>query len=280
VSEVSPAPIHVDRRGTEGPALVLLHGFGATNITWRKWVPQLEKHFQLHLIELKGHGKAPAPPDGHYSPRDNAEEVVRYLRTIQADHIVLVGHSMGGGIAMLVALALMEETPRKLRALVSLAGAAYPQPLPPFIGLARRRILTRVVFRILPKRLLIRTLLKWIVVDPSVVDRAQIESYAAPLMDRSHWNAIVQTALQILPPDLEEITRRFSQISVPVLALWGERDRVVPLAVGQRLADELPNARLVLLRECGHIPTEEKPAESLEALLTFLTECDLTEAPA
>lgn len=257
--------------------MILLHGFAATNITWRRWLPELEKRFQLHLIELKGHGTAPAPRDGRYSPRDNAEAVVEYIRSLDADRVVLVGHSMGGGVAMLAALALMGDQPRKLSALVSLAGAAYPQQLPPFIAFARKRLLTRLLFWILPKRLLIREVLRRIVVDTSAVDRAQIHAYAAPLQNRPHWDAIIQTALQIIPSDHDEITDRFGSITVPTLALWGRQDNVVPLAVGERLAAELPDARLVVLEGCGHIPTEEKPEESLRALLAFLRECGLTD---
>lgn len=276
MSELS-IPLRVDRYGDRGPALILLHGFGSNNINWRRWRPELEKRFQLHLIEFKGHGEAPAPPDGRYSPLDHANDVVQYIRSIEADAVVLVGHSMGGGIALLVALALLEEEPRRLKALVSLAGAAYPQRLPPFIALARRRLLTRVMFRALPKRLLIRTLLRWIVVDPSTIDQAQIDAYSVPLQDRLHWDALVQTALQIVPGEFAAIADRFCEIDVPVLALWGRQDRVVPLAVGERIRAELPDARLVVLEDCGHIPTEEKPQESLAALLEFLRECGLTE---
>jgi len=277
VSDAALEHIRVDRYGTDGPALILLHGFGATNITWRRWIPELEKRFQLHLIEFKGHGTAPAPADGRYAPRDHANAVLQYLRSLEAERLILVGHSMGGGIAMLVALTLIQEEPRRLRALISLAGAAYSQRLPPFVALARKRFLTWVLFWILPKRLLIRVLLRSIVVDPAVIDKAQIDGYAAPLMRRSHWNAIIQTALLIIPPDFSEIGRRFPEIDVPLLALWGKQDRVVPLSVGQRLHEELPDTRLVVLEDCGHIPTEEKPMESLEALLNFLRECGLTD---
>jgi pimeloyl-ACP methyl ester carboxylesterase len=276
MDDALPLPIRVDRYGEKGPALVLLHGFAAANINWRKWLPELERRFQVHVVELKGHGTAPAPPGTHYGPKDHADSVIQYIRSIQADRVVLVGHSMGGGIAMLVALTLMKEEPRRLSAIVSLAGAAFPQKLPPFIALAQKHLLMGMLFWILPKRLLIRVILRMIVVDPSVIDRAQIDAYASPLTNRAHWNAIIQTARQIVPPDFEELTRRFTEIEIPVLALWGRQDRVVPVSVGERIRDEFPEARLVVLEDCGHIPTEEKPNESLEALLGFLRECGLT----
>jgi pimeloyl-ACP methyl ester carboxylesterase len=269
-------PIRVERYGSKGPAIVMLHGFAAANINWRNWIPALEKHFQLHVVEMKGHGTAPAPSDGRYTPQDHADSVLEYVNSIEADRVVLIGHSMGGGIALLVASALLHERPGRLAAVVSLAGAAYPQSLPPFIALARKQPLMRLLFWIIPKRLLIRIVLREIVVDRAVIDRAQIEAYATPLQDRAHWNAIMETARHIIPPDLDEITRRLPEIDVPVLALWGRQDRVVPLSVGERLRDELPNTRLVVMEDCGHIPTEEKPEESVQAVLGFLRDCGLT----
>ena len=269
-------PIHVDRYGDTGPALVMLHGFAATNINWRRWRAELAKHFQVHEIELKGHGRASAPPDGRYSAKDNAALVVEYIRSVEAEDVVLVGHSMGGGVALLAALTLLEDDPGLLRAMVSMAGAAYPQPLPPFIAFARKKFIARLLFRVLPKRLLIKIILRHIVVDSNVIDQAQIDGYALPLMRRPTWEAILETASQLIPPDMIELCDRFPEIDVPVLALWGRHDRVVPLSVGERLAAELPDTRLVVLEDCGHIPTEEKPEESLEAVLGFLQEIGLS----
>ena len=63
-------------------------------------------------------------------------------------------------------------------------------------------------------------------------------------------------------------------IPVPTLLLWGDSDNVVPTWVGERLEQDLPDARLVVLRDCGHLPPEEKPDESFEALTAFLDETD------
>jgi len=86
--------------------------------------------------------------------------------------------------------------------------------------------------------------------------------------------------LQIVPADLAEITARYAEIDVPTLLLWGRHDPVVPLSVGEKLFDVLPNAQLVILEECGHLPPEELPQESLKGVLKFLSEADSDGRPA
>ena len=74
----------------------------------------------------------------------------------------------------------------------------------------------------------------------------------------------------IIPPDFEKLTRRFPEIDLPTLLLWGRHDWVVPLNVAERLLAALPKARLEVMEDCGHLPPEELPKESLEIVLKFL----------
>ena len=76
--------------------------------------------------------------------------------------------------------------------------------------------------------------------------------------------------MRIIPPDLAELTKRIPEIALPTLLLWGKRDWVVPLEVAERLLAALPRARLEVLEDCGHVPSEELPKESLEIVLKFL----------
>lgn len=75
-----------------------------------------------------------------------------------------------------------------------------------------------------------------------------------------------------MPSDIEETTRRYPEITVPTLIIWGRYDEVVPLKVGEKLHAAIPNSALEIIENCGHIPQEEKPAETIEKLLIFLQE--------
>jgi len=81
---------------------------------------------------------------------------------------------------------------------------------------------------------------------------------------------MIKTAVRIIPPDLGKIMTRIPEINVPTLLLWGRQDRVVPMDVAERLLRALPKARLEVLEDCGHVPSEEFPKKSLDIVLKFL----------
>ena len=261
-------PLHVEQYGDGQRQIMLLHGFGATSSTWRGWIGGLAKEHRVWSVELKGHGSAPAPPDNLYSPHDHADLVHHLILQKDIRQLTLFGHSMGGGIALLVALRLLDEG--RLERLVLVASPAYPQRLPPFVDLAGHGRRSEWGFRLVPKPLLIRSVLRSIVFDRERVTDAQVAAYTEPLYSPAHRTALIKTALRLVPPDLAELTKRFPEIDVPTLLLWGRHDWVVPLDVAERLLAALPKARLEILEECGHLPPEELPKESLEIVLKFL----------
>ena len=261
-------PLHVEEYGDGDRHIMMLHGFGANSYTWLGWIGALAKNHRVWSVELKGHGSAPAPPDDLYSLHDHADLVHRLIVQKDLHELTLVGHSMGGGIALLVALRLLEEG--RLERLVLVSGAAYPQRLPPFIALATRGRLSEWVFRFLPKRLLIRRVLHSIVFDPEAVTESQVAAYAEPFYSPAHRTALIKTAGGIMPPGLAELTTRIPEIELPTLLVWGRHDWVVPLQVAEQLLAALPRARLEVIEDCGHVPSEELPKESLEIVLKFL----------
>jgi pimeloyl-ACP methyl ester carboxylesterase len=266
-------PLHVEERGTprdDGETFVLVHGYGASSFSWRTWVPALERRGRVLLVDLKGFGRAPRPADGLYAPGTQAELVHRLMVERALAGVTLFGHSLGGGVALLTALRLLDAGDTRLRRLVIVAGAAYRQHLPPFVGLSYRPRLFRALLRILGARTVAAMVLRTCVHDPTTVTNAQIEGYAAPMRRPGTARALIDTARQIVPDDLDTLVVRYPQLRMPTLVLWGRQDPVVPLANARRLAAALPHARLVVLDRCGHLPAEERPADSLRALESFL----------
>jgi pimeloyl-ACP methyl ester carboxylesterase len=222
-------------------------------------------------VDMKGFGRAPKPDDGRYAPADQAELVLRLVRERDLARITLVGHSLGGGVALYLALGLRDAgEARRLERLVLIAGAAYRQVLPPFVALARHPRISATALRVLGPEFVIAQALRAIVFDSSGITRDQVRGYAAPLHDPASLVGLFDSARQILPPDLERITPRYADIDVPTLLLWGRQDRVVPLWVGRRLAGVLPRSTLHVLERCGHMPAEERTVQSLAALQAFL----------
>jgi len=266
-------PVHVESLGRPpggGDTFVLLHGYGASSFSWRNWVPSLAARGHVVLVDLKGFGRAPRPDDDRYGPADQAELVYRLIVERSLREVTLVGHSLGGGVALITALRLLDEDPKRLARMVIVAGAAYRQRTPPFVALARRPRLAGALLRLLGARFVAREVLRSCVYDATTVTREQVEGYAAPLRAPHTGRGLIRTALRIVPDDLDAISARYREIGVPTLLLWGRYDRVVPLGIGRRLARTLPNAALVVLDACGHIPAEERAEASIRILEDFL----------
>lgn len=265
-------PLHVETIGRSGRPLVLIHGFGANSYTWRHWARPLAADHRLHLLDLMGHGSAPAPAHGDYSPRGHADLVRRYITDREMTNVTLIGHSLGGGIALLAALELVAGESDRLDSLVLISAAALRQDFPRYVGLARMPILGELLLALVPSAWLIRQVLRSIVHDEEGIRPEQVQAYADPLRRRGSRRAVLETARHIVPPDLDRIVARYPEIDVPTLLLWGREDPVVPLTLAEALRDVLPRAELHVLDNCGHNPQEEVPDRALEPVLRFLEE--------
>jgi pimeloyl-ACP methyl ester carboxylesterase len=98
----------------------------------------------------------------------------------------------------------------------------------------------------------------------------QIDAYAYYGSLPGGREALVATAQQIVPEDIEAVTARYQTIKVPVLIVWGAEDEVVPVSVGKNFKRDIPNSELVILPQCGHIPQEEEPGVTTRLVLNFL----------
>lgn len=267
-----PPRLHFRSHGDGDPPLVLVHGFGAHAHFWRHWVPHLAARHRTHVIDLLGAGESPIPPDGDLSPQGQARAVATLIRDLAGPPPVLIGHSLGAGISLLATILLREEAPRiRLPGLVLVSGAVLAQRLPPYLTLARTPGLRRLLALAAPPRPLLRLGLRGIVHRPSCIDREMIDGYRAPFRTPARRRAFLRAAGQIDMAAAEALARRLPEIEVPTLLLWGEEDPVVPVALGRRLAGELRDARLVVLPGVGHLPPEEDPERSVEAVLDFLS---------
>ena len=275
--DLSDLPLHVvevipngPAHGPDAPSFLLIHGFGGSLYTWHAWTSSLAERGRVVLVDLKGFGDAPKPDDGKYTPADQAAAVRELIERMDLRNLTLIGHSLGGGIALLTALGLTADGSGRLSSLVLVAAAAYRQKLPPAVALSRRPRLIRFAMWVLRPRLVVWAVLRSIVFDSRSITDDQIRAYAHPLGSWAGIRSAMAAAQHIMPADIDAVSERYPEIQVPTLLLWGASDKVIPLWVGQRLAEALPNARLEILDACGHIPPEELPAESLQVVERFL----------
>jgi pimeloyl-ACP methyl ester carboxylesterase len=254
----------------KGRTLLFLHGFGANSYSWSKVSPSLLQNYRVILLDLKGHGASPKPKDGAYSLHDQADLVADFIADRALEDIALIGHSMGGGIALLVALKLAAKLPSPISSLILVDSVAYSQPLPGFVKILRTPLLGPLSVWLVPDRIQTLHVLKLAYYDSDKITEETIEAYSSPLSLPGARCAMIESARQIIPSNIEEIGRRYETISVPTLLVWGKHDEIVPLELGERLYRSIPNSDLVVIDEAGHVPQEEAPAATLQAIQEFL----------
>jgi pimeloyl-ACP methyl ester carboxylesterase len=253
-----------------GDPMLCLHGLGANLYSWRHFVTPFSKDRKLVLVDFKGSGKSPKPHDSHYSIEDKTNEIYQLILEENLSNLTLVGNSLGGGIALLVALRLLEEQPGRLAKLILIDSAADKRYVPAHLKLIRSKLGPLLVY-CLPGKLVARITLKFCYYDASKVTREQVAAYAQPLTSPGARHALLETARQCIPENADELMAKLSSVTVPTLLLWGRQDKVIPLVVGEILDAALPNSTLEIVEECGHVPQEEKPDETIERITRFLT---------
>ena len=253
----------------QGPPVLLLHGFGGCAYTWRYLIPPLAAAHRVLTLELKGFGLSDKPRDGHYAVADQAQMVAEFIRRQDLHNLVIMGHSLGGGVALMTYLGLQQDDPGRIDKLVLIDSAGYRQKLPWFIRLAKIPE-ADILGALLPPRFAADLVLKKCYYHKDRISEEQINTYAYYGSLPGPREAISQTAKQILPKDIDRLTEQYKGISVPVLVIWGVEDEVVPLRVGLLFKRDIPGAELVPLSGCGHIPPEEEPQATRQAIMNFL----------
>jgi len=258
----------------QGPPVLLLHGFGGCAYTWRYLIPPLAVAHRVLTLELKGYGLSDKPRDGHYAVADQADIVAEFIRRQDLHDLVIMGHSMGGAVALMTFLKLEKDTkdnPGRIQKLVLIDSAGYRQKLPWFIRLAKIPGAS-ILAALLPPRFAAALVLKKCYYHKDQITEEQIDTYAYYGSLPGAQEAISQTAKQLVLKDkeMEALIAQYRTIQVPVLLIWGVEDEVVPLNVALNFTRDLPNAQLVPLRRCGHIPPEEEPEATRQAIMDFL----------
>lgn len=253
-----------------GQPVILLHGFGACAYTWRFLIPPLAADHRVFTIDLKGFGLSDKPQDGKYAVSDQAEMVAAFIRAQKLQDAVLIGNSMGGGVALMTYFQLLEDKPSRIKGLVLIDSAGYPQKLPWFIRLAQIPVLNTLGPMLLSPRFLTGLVLRKCYYNQYKITEEMIDTYAYFSSLPGAPEAVRQTAAQIIPANMEAMIARYKNIQVPTLIIWGEADEVVPLQNARNFKRDIPDSQLAILPQCGHIPQEEEPSATLVCITDFL----------
>jgi pimeloyl-ACP methyl ester carboxylesterase len=265
----APVRLYTVERG-EGPPVLLIHGFGTNSFTWRHVAPDLARDHKVIAVDLKGFGRSDKPFDERYAASDQAELLAQLILERDLHDLTIVGHSFGGGIALLLALEADTRLHGRISKLVLLDTIAYPQAIPVFFKLLDTPVVSQLGVRMAPPSTQVQLALRIAYFDNSKIAADEIKAYADPMKTAAGKHALIYSARQIMPDDADQITARYSTIALPTLILWCDHDRIVPVEIGLKLRREMPNATMRIIDECGHMPQEEQPEATMLQIRQFL----------
>ncbi len=255
----------------EGSPVLLLHGFGASSYTWRHVEPALvAAGHRVLTVDLKGFGLSEKPHDERYSIFDQAVLISDFIDLLGLKEVTLIGHSLGGGVALALTLDDDPDKRKRIAKLILIDTVAYAQNIPIAFNILRTPVIGKLGSRLVPLDVQTRVALKLAYYDDSKFDETDVKRYADPLKDKGSRHAMIQTARQIMPENLPELSRRYKTVTIPTLIIWCDHDKVIKPTIGLRPHNDLPNSTFRVVRECGHMPQEEKPQQTVRLIQNFL----------
>jgi pimeloyl-ACP methyl ester carboxylesterase len=259
-------------RSGEGPLLVLLHGIASTADTWSPVVAGLAARHTVIAPDLLGHGHS-AKPRGDYSLGAYASGVRDLVAALGYERATVVGHSLGGGIAMQFAY----QFPERVERLVLIGSGGLGREVHPILRAAT-----------LPGSELVLALLggAWLRTTGGAVgatlarlglrtgeDLAGVTTGIGSLADASARSAFVLTARAAIDAGGQRVSatdRLYLAAKLPTLIVWGERDPIIPADHGRAAHAAIPGSRLEIFEGAGHFPHREHPVRFVSALEDFV----------
>jgi len=266
-TRVDGVRIHYQEAGEESaPPIILIHGFISSNLIWSHVLkPLADAGFRAIALDLPGYGYSDKPADAHYTIDEQARAVIGLMDQLGIEKALIAGASYGGAVASIIAL----DYPERVNRLI-LVGAVTNDD-------AKRKLLLRI--SCLPLIGDVATPLflgsRWIlrkrmqdmyrrmgrpINEKMVASRhhllATSNTHRAMLRTARHWSA-------------NRIEREAFLIRQPTLLVWGDDDDHIPIENALRMRDSIPNAKLIVFRNCGHLPPAEQPEKFVELVAEF-----------
>jgi pimeloyl-ACP methyl ester carboxylesterase len=271
--------VHHVYGGSGDPPVLFVHGLGSAGyLEWRFTLPELARSREVFALDLPGFGRSEQPAGGYGIPLF-ADVVEAYVREL-GRRPVLVGTSLGGRVALEVALRDPGSVERLV--LVNSLGVVrpnvqlfYPLVLVPGLGETVLGLMREALHRLPPA--VIQRSARRFVHDPGGVDRVVDEAFLAGVREMHAtagyaraYASTVRALADVRAHRPAELLDRLAATRLPVLLIWGEEDRLLPVDRARGAVRRLPGARLEVIEGAGHTPQAERPERFNRALEAFL----------
>ena len=286
MSKTSEIQLHghrvvIRREGVgDGPLVVLIHGITGRSDQWEPAIPHLASgRHEILAPDLLGHGES-AKPRGDYSLGAYASAVRDTMVALGHESATIVGHSLGGGIAMQFAY----QFPERCERLVLVSSGGLGREVHPMLRASTLPGSELVMPLLLHPKMIeageaVGRLLGFFRLQAGT-DLAEVAHGFASLGDAEARSAFIETMRAVLDPGGQRVSaldRLYLAESVPSLIVWGDSDPIIPADHGRAAHDAMPGSRLELLKGVGHFPQLEQPYEFATLLSEFIAETEPAE---
>jgi pimeloyl-ACP methyl ester carboxylesterase len=259
--------IHYQDAGDENaPAIILIHGFISSNLVWSDvFLPLAAAGFRVIAPDLPGYGYSDKPSDGRYTINAQAHAVLRLMDRLGIEKATIVGASYGGAIAATIAL----DNPERVERLILVGTVSSDAPKKKLLlRISRLPIIGDIVTPLfLGSRWILRKRTEQVyrrIGHP--LDEHKLAARHHLLETANVHRAMLRTVRRW---SANRISREASLIRSPTMLVWGDSDTHIPISEAYQLRDAIPNARLIIFRNCGHLPPTEYPEKFVEVVADF-----------
>ena len=269
--------------------LVLIHGGYSSLHSWDPWIPFFSQDYRVLRVDVPAHGLTGRIPSDVYTRGSMVALVHEFLQALNVERFAIAGHSMGGGIVLTYAL----NYPAQVEAMILIGPEGVPEeggydPENVFVSAEQKEAIRQgnveidttpslmdKITGMISNAWLTRKVYDRLVYDPAIISDERIERglminryeevrYARLLMNTQYLAELVV----IGPRDLEP---RLHEVQAPTLIINGDQDILVPPATAKKFHQGIPNSELIIYKNMGHLPPQEKPAKTAQDVIDFLS---------
>lgn len=267
-TEVDGLRVHYQEFGeSSNPTMILIHGYTASTYVWKTVAPMFaDKGFHVIALDLIGFGYSSKPSWFDYSIVSHARVISRFMNRLGIGRATIIGSSYGGAVASTVAL----DYPEFVEKLVLVDAVCNDEPKNhPILRLANLPGVGEFISPfLLDSKLFLKMRMQGTIAPANhhLITKDRIESVRRPINAADGHYSVLQTARNWQACRIEADAHLINQ---PTLIIWGENDTVIPMRYGEKLHDSILNSRLVVFKDCGHVPQEEKSENFTEVVTEF-----------
>jgi len=248
-----------------GDVMLLVHGITTYSFIWRKLLPYLEKDYDVIVIDLLGCGSSDMPLDASYSIKAHEERLFAFIEQLDIQHLHLVGHDLGGGIAQIFAI----NHPHMLKSLSLINTVGYDfWPVQPIIAM-RTPVIRQLLMGALDLGMM-KLFVKAGIYHKEQVNDALMDLFWKPLRNSKGRKAFMHFARCLDHHNLMDIADQLRQLDVPTLIMRGDADPFLGATTSEKLHADIPSSQLRRIDTASHYLMEDEPEWAAENILTFI----------